>query len=82
MITDDSQLEYSPANMLTLDEAAQRIGVDTDEVDDLIRNGCLTSVVYDGQPCIHVSVLDLYTSGLIPIANALSSNAELNDVPR
>jgi hypothetical protein len=69
MISDDSQLEYSPGNMLTLDEAAQ-------------SNGCLASVVYDEEPCIHVSVLDLYTSKLIPIANALSSNEELNDVPR
>ena len=68
--------------MLTFDEAAQRIGVDADAIEDLVRNGCLTTLMYDGEPCIHVSVLDLYTSALIPIANSLSSNEELNQVPR
>lgn len=82
MIIDESQLEYSPDSMLTLDEAGQRIGVESDEIEDLVRNGVLSSVIYDGEPCIHVSALNLYTSTLIPIANALSSNQELNDVPR
>ncbi len=82
MITDESQLDYSPENMLTIDEVAQRIGVDEDEVEDLIRNGILHTTKMDGEPCVHIAALDLYTSTLIPIANALSSNEELNDVPK
>lgn len=75
------QLDHSPADLLTIDEAAQRMNVETGEVEDMIQNNSLPSVTVGGERRVHVAQLDLYTSNQIGVAAALGSDEEVDVVP-
>jgi excisionase family DNA binding protein len=62
MPLDDRQLENSPGALLTVDEAAQRLSIEPQEVEDMIRNKTLPAITDGGEPMINVAQLDYYTS--------------------
>jgi excisionase family DNA binding protein len=56
------QLEFSPADLLTIDEVAQRMSIEPHEVEDLIKNNTLPAVTEGSEPMVHVAQVDYYTS--------------------
>lgn len=79
MPLDNRQLEFTPGALLTIDEAAQRMNVEPDEVEDMIRNNTLPAVIEGGEPMIHVAQVDYYTSAEISkTAHLGGSNEEVD----
>lgn len=78
MPTYHEQLDNSPGELLTIYEAAQRMNVDAEEVEDMIRNNTLTSVTIAGEHRVPVSQLDQYTSSEIEVASLKGSNEEVD----
>ena len=79
MPLDDRQLEFSPGTLLTIDEVAARMNIEPYEVEDLINNNTLPAVTEGGEPMIHVSQVDYYTSTEISKTTHLGgSNEEID----
>ena len=79
MPLDNRQLEFTPGALLTIDEAAQRMNVEPHEVEDMIQNNTLPSVVENGEPMVHVAQIDYYTSSEISkTAHLGGSNEEVD----
>lgn len=79
MPLDNRQLEFSPADLLTIDEVAQRMSIEPNEVEDLIKNNTLPAVTEGGEPMVHVAQVDYYTSTEISKAAHLGgSNEEID----
>lgn len=79
MSLDNRQLEFTPGSLLTLDEAAQRMSIERQEVEDMIRNNTLPAVMEGDEPMIHVSQIDYYTSTEISkTAHLGGSNEEVD----
>lgn len=76
MPLDNRQLEFTPGALLTIDEAAQRMNVEPDEVEDMIRNNTLPAVTEGGEPMIHVAQVDYYTSTEISKTAHLGGSGE------
>ena len=72
-------MEHTPGSLLTLDEAAQRIGVATQTVRDMIRNNQIPGHRMQGEWRVDVAQVDLWTSTEKRIAAALGSGEEASD---
>lgn len=79
MPLDNRQLEFTPGTLLTLDEAAQRLNIEPEEVEDMIRNNTLPAVTEGGEPMIHVSQIDYYSSSEISKTTHLGGSDEVVD---
>ena len=79
MPLDNRQLEFTPGTLLTLDEAAQRLNIEPEEVEDMIRNKTLPAVTEGGEPMIHVSQIDYYSSSEISKTTHLGGSDEVVD---
>lgn len=79
MPLDNRQLDFSPGSLLTIDEAAQRMNVEPQEVEDMIQNNTLPAVTEGGEPMIHVAQIDYYSSSEISkTAHLGGSNEEVD----
>lgn len=79
MPLNNHQLESSPGDLLTIDEAAQRMSVEPQEVEDMIRNNTLPAVIHGDEPMIHVAQVDYYTSTEISKTVHLGGSDEVVD---
>lgn len=67
----ERQLEHTPGSLLTLDEAAQRMNVQPEDVRQMISNNQLPGHEVAGELMVDVAQIDLFTSNEIKIAMAL-----------
>ena len=75
----EKQLEHTPGSLLTLDEAAQRMSVETEDVLEMISNNQLPGHRVAGELMVDVAQVDLFTSTEKRIAAALGSNEEVSE---
>ena len=79
MPLDDRQLEYTPGALMTIDEAAARMNIEPEEVEDMIKNHTLPAVTEGGEQMIHQAQIDYYTSTEISKTTHLGgSNEEID----
>lgn len=74
------QVEHTPASLLTLDEAAQRMNVRPSTVEQMIKSNQLPLVEVGGEKRVDVSQVDLYTSTEKRIAAAMGSNETVEEI--
>ena len=74
------QIEHTPASLLTLDEAAQRMNVEPQYVRSMIENNQVPGIKQGGEWRVDSAQLDLYTSTEKRIAAAMGSD-EVVDAP-
>jgi excisionase family DNA binding protein len=60
----DEHIDYSPSDLLTLDEVAARIRVEQVTLEDMLRDGSLPHVMVEGEPRVHIHDLDNYTENI------------------
>lgn len=77
----DRQVEHTPGSMLTLDEAAQRMNVEPEDVRQMISNNQIPGHQVSGEWRVDVAQVDLYRSTERKIAAALGSNEEISPLP-
>lgn len=70
----ERQMEHTPGSLLTLDEAADRLHVDPQEVRSMISNNQLPGHQVGGEWRVDVAQVDLHASTEKKIAAALGSN--------
>ncbi len=79
MPLDNRQLDFSPGSLLTVDEVAERMSIEPQEVEDLIQNNTLPAVTEGGESMVHVAQVDYYTSTEISkTAHLGGSNEEVD----
>ena len=74
------QVEHTPASLLTIDEAAQRMNVRPSTVEEMIKSNQLPTLEVGGETRIDVSQVDLYTSTEKRIAAAMGSNETVEEI--
>lgn len=62
MKTPEQQMIPTPASLLTVDEAAQRLNVDPTTIREMLANQQVQTVDVDGEPRLEVRQLDALTS--------------------
>ena len=77
----EQHIEHTPGSMLTLDEAAQRLSVEPEDVRHMISNNQIPGHQVAGEWRVDVAQVDLMASTEKRIAAALGSD-ELADGPR
>ncbi|HIB66871.1 MAG TPA: DNA-binding protein [Phycisphaerales bacterium] len=73
-------VEHTPASLLTIDEAAQRMNVRPSTVQEMIKSNQLPVIHVGGEKRVDVSQVDLYTSTEKRIAAALGSNETVEEI--
>jgi len=74
------QVEHTPASLLTIDEAAQRMNVRPSTVEEMMKSNQLPTLEVGGETRIDVSQVDLYTSTEKRIAAAMGSNETVEEI--
>ena len=74
------QVEHTPASLLTIDEAAQRMNVRPSTVEEMMKSNQLPTLEVGGETRIDVSQVDLYTSPEKRIAAAMGSNETVEEI--
>jgi excisionase family DNA binding protein len=74
----EQHIEHTPGSLLTLDEAAQRMNVNPEDVRSMISNNQLPGQQISGQWRVDVAQVDLMTSNEKGIAAALGSDETID----
>lgn len=76
----EQQIEHTPGSLLTLDEAAQRMNVEPQDVRSMISNNQLPGQKISGEWRVDVAQVDLMGSTEKRIAAALGSNEVIDEM--
>lgn len=74
----EQHMQHTPGSLLTLDEAAERMNIEPQDVRQMISNNQLPGQEIEGEWRVDVAQVDLFTSTEKRIVAALGSNEEID----